>query len=132
MSDWKAAALLVKSFEREGTKEMLGVTIQTDSGLVVAIQSTLPPRRVKGMVHRAEHVFGDHGHKVVGTFSDLAECIRAAENFAKQWQFGRSIERCDCEPIENLVQPPKPFTEEELLRTRTTLPAPPPGDTSDE
>lgn len=51
----------------------------------------------------AEQVFENHAHEVIGEFTTEAKVKRAGEAYAKKWlRSQRELEKCACEPMENL------------------------------
>lgn len=100
---WVAVAQLLRVYERQGDRStVLAVSVQLEPLLVVAIETSYPPKGSLAPAASAAHVFGAHGHKVVGEFESLPQALLAAEHFGLQWQLGRSIDRCDCEEIGEL------------------------------
>lgn len=100
---WIAVAQLLRMYERPGDRStVLAVSVQLEPLLVVAIETSYPPKDARAPAASAAHVFGAHGHKVVGEFDSLPQALEGGERFGLQWQLGRSIERCDCEEIDEL------------------------------
>lgn len=103
---WTAVAQLMRTYEcPSDASKVLVLTVSLDPLLVVAFETTRPLDGGAISDH-AEHVFAQHGHKVVGDFDLLPVALSAAENFAKQWRLGRSIDRCDCEEIGSAPRTP--------------------------
>jgi hypothetical protein len=51
-------------------------------------------------------VFDEHGHKVLGRFTDIQKAINVCEAYARKWVKGQEkIERCECEEIMRHAKP---------------------------
>lgn len=45
-------------------------------------------------------VFEEHGHKVLGSFTDMQKAVDACEGYARKWVKGQQkIEACECKEI---------------------------------
>ncbi len=84
---------------RERGRRVLGLMVALDTLLVTAVETTKPRRKVETPTAITEHVFNEHGHKVVGQFESLPLAMIAAEKFADAWEAGLPIAQCPCEEM---------------------------------
>jgi hypothetical protein len=94
---WDPMAGLVLT-EHRGDGRKLAVTVIKEHARarprweVIAIESN-------ENAERAEDVFADHGHEVVGRWLDLPTAMRRAERYATAWRMRPTLERCACPEI---------------------------------
>ncbi len=85
---------------RERGRRVLGLMVALDTLLVTAVETTKPnKRKVETPTQITEHVFNEHGHKVVGQFESLPLAMVAAEKFADAWEAGQAIAECPCQEM---------------------------------
>lgn len=111
---WAVVGLLTTYRKSRGLVLMLSIYV--DNLLVTAVETPEPSKATrKNAVASAEHIFDQHGHKVVGVFESLPLAMSQAEKFGDAWEAGLPIAECPCEDI----------------RTAVTMPAPPLGPVGD-
>jgi hypothetical protein len=92
---WITVVAFMRIFKRPDGRALATQINETDDGQygITAVETDLNARK-------ADDVFDDHGHKMLGKFATLEAAKRVCEKFAARWaKSGKSVEACACEEI---------------------------------
>lgn len=95
--DWRAEASLTLEVKKESSVLRIVVAASRGQWLAIALETPESAQEI-------EAVFGNHAHKLVGTYDDMLRAVEAAEAFSRCWLRGtkstRLGEKCNCEEIQ--------------------------------